>query len=84
MVQVGDTVYLCCKSKEDRKIRIRGTVVEEESGTLTVGFSVDLARELANAVTYDKAGQFSCGFLKVEANSVSSVLPAGWGSQCGR
>ena len=83
MVQVGDTLYLCCKSKEDRKIRIRGTVVEEESGTLTVGFSVDLARELANAVTYDKAGQFSCGFLKVEANSVSSVLPAGWGASVG-
>ncbi len=83
MVQVGDIVYLCCKSKEDRKVRIRGTVVEEDSGALTVGFSVDLARNLANAVIYEKAEQPGCGFIKVGANSVSSVLPAGWGASVG-
>lgn len=83
MVHVGDTVYLCCKSKEDRKVRIRGTVVEEDSGNLTVGFSVDLARNLENAVIHEKTGSPGVGFLKVGASSVSTVLPAGWGASVG-
>ena len=82
MPPLASTVYLVCKGSSGKQ-RLRGVVVAEEAGDLVVGIDAELAREVSEAVIFEKAGASSVGFVKVPGCAISEVLPAGWGAEVG-
>ena len=84
MVVAGEVVYLVCRGRSG-KVRLRGRVVDLEGEEVIVGFEKDPGISLPHSAgcptEAGELGKFS--FVKVPAEAVSTVLPAGWGTRVG-
>ena len=84
MVAAGEVVYLVCRGRSG-KVRLRGRVVDLEGEEMRVGFEKDPGISLPHPAgcptEAGELGKFS--FVKVPAEAVSTVLPAGWGTRMG-
>ena len=83
MVRPGESVYFICKG-EQGKVRVKGIALEVTAeGTLVAGVDPSVIQGVPNAILFEQTGCKSVGLIKVPADSVSTVQPAGWGNQVG-
>ena len=83
VVRPGEFIYFVCKG-DNGKVKVKGITLEVLSdGTLVAGVDPAVVKGVPNAILFEKSGSKSVGLIKIPAESVSTVVPAGWGNQAG-
>lgn len=83
VVRPGEFIYFVCKG-DNGKVKVRGITLEVlGDGTLVAGVDPAVVKGVPNAILFEKSGSKSVGLIKIPAESVSTVVPAGWGNQAG-
>ena len=76
MTQIGDVVYLTCRSSSGDK-PISGWIVELGEGEIVIATNPRAAEGLQNKLE-GKSGDTSVAFLRVPAASVTESQPSNW------
>ena len=76
MTQIGDVVYLTCRSSSGDK-PVSGWIVELGEGEIVIATSVKAAEGLSNKLE-GKSGDTSVAFLRVPSASATESQPSNW------
>ena len=82
MVQEVDVVYCLIKRENEETLKVGGTVVEAKGDTVVLAAPKNSIKGVPNSLLASAPGEKAeLAFVRVPANSLSSVLPAGWSAK---